>query len=481
MARKFSDFPKCVKRFLMSDEVLSGYARLAGDFGLSEKQADAALDILARAESSEIFAADLPEAIAKETGLGEEKAKKIAIAMAGNTLLVLSDFLGQNVEALVKKWGGDMDNFKDQTRKRYEMRKGLQKELGPEEPVVPLSEDLSPEEKKAEMIGRVAELEFENENLRKRFRNIAISFFKGVRTSDQVRDMLSRPVKIGGMGYGEEDAMKASIAMEEAVKMEEEGRPAKKKKARPKGNAVAEREKRSRVKSEERGRIEPESKAPSQGEAALETEKNNEPLSSKKEKAETLQGKGGAKPKESKEPALQLESPEIPDALPAKAGQPTAKDSLSEEKKERQATEMPRIGKNEQLVDKEPVAALRPEKKEEPEETGGRMDLLDPVEEIEETKMVDFRRLSEDPAKAAEKILQKIDLLKEDSILIKLKGIKAWQKSEVYQLYIDIGYEIILKGQPLEDVIRERKEKGIPCMTKEEYYAVVDFNSRLKI
>ena len=102
-----------------------------------------------------------------------------------------------------------------------------------------------------------------------------------------------------------------------------------------------------------------------------------------------------------------------------------------------------------------------------------------PVEEIKSLKLDEFRRLGASPKEATERILQKIDLLGDESIIKRSEGIKAWHDSEVYRLYLAIGATSMAEKKPIEQVIREYKEAGKPYLAPEEFNEVADLNSKL--
>ncbi|MFH1534610.1 MAG: hypothetical protein ABIF80_01365, partial [Patescibacteria group bacterium] len=106
--------------------------------------------------------------------------------------------------------------------------------------------------------------------------------------------------------------------------------------------------------------------------------------------------------------------------------------------------------------------------------------LMGPVEEIRSLNLVDFRRLGENPQEAIGKIKEKVDLLEEESFTKKAEAIQAWKKSEIYQIYLDIGNEGMNKSKSVQDVITSRKMDGRSYLTNEEFEAVGDLNKQLR-
>jgi hypothetical protein len=106
--------------------------------------------------------------------------------------------------------------------------------------------------------------------------------------------------------------------------------------------------------------------------------------------------------------------------------------------------------------------------------------LIGPVEEIRSLSLVDFRRLGGNPRQAIEKIKEKVDLLEEESYTKKAEAIQAWKKSEIYQIYLDIGNEGMNKGKSVQEIITSRKMDGRSYLTDEEFEAVGDLNKQLR-
>ncbi len=105
--------------------------------------------------------------------------------------------------------------------------------------------------------------------------------------------------------------------------------------------------------------------------------------------------------------------------------------------------------------------------------------LTGPVDELRSLTVKDFRRLSRDPHEATLKIRDKIDLLEEQSFEVKTAGIKAWQDSEVNRLYLEM-LRRSLEGRPILDIITEKEAKNEPVLAKAEFDAVMELNRKLR-
>ncbi len=174
--------------------------------------------------------------------------------------------------------------------------------------------------------------------------------------------------------------------------------------------------------------------------------------------------------------------------LPGVLKQSLDKDKSLQEKPRKELTENTGFAKHHE---KEPVNSLITEVK--PRNTGlgktetikpkstpspiaeTNLNVIGPVDELRIMTLNDFRRLGRNAKDSAQKIYQKIDLLEDESIQIKVAGIKAWKESEVYQDYLSIGQQSIEQGISVGDVIAKQKNG----MTQEEFEAIADLSGKL--
>jgi hypothetical protein len=102
-----------------------------------------------------------------------------------------------------------------------------------------------------------------------------------------------------------------------------------------------------------------------------------------------------------------------------------------------------------------------------------------PIEEIKNLTLKDFRRLGENPEEAAQRVLQKIDLLGDESLVKRAEGIKAWHDSEVYRIYLEIGAKSMAEKKPVEKVILEYRQANKSYLSPDEFNEVADLNRKL--
>ncbi len=105
---------------------------------------------------------------------------------------------------------------------------------------------------------------------------------------------------------------------------------------------------------------------------------------------------------------------------------------------------------------------------------------LGPLDELRVLSLTDFRRLSPKATEALHKIQSKIELIGETSIAQKIEAIRSWQASAVYQNYLSLGRLSIQEGKPVSQIIIEKTQAGEPCLTEEEFQAIVDLNEKLR-
>jgi hypothetical protein len=132
-----------------------------------------------------------------------------------------------------------------------------------------------------------------------------------------------------------------------------------------------------------------------------------------------------------------------------------------------------------------PIAPVRPvvrptETKPKIEDVKFEPKLTGPIEEIRSMTLTDFRRLASSPDQIIEKIIEKIELLEEESFSKKTQAIKAWKESEVYRLYLDLGDQSMEERKPISEVIAQRQQANQPVLTEQEIEAIIELNQKLR-
>jgi len=101
--------------------------------------------------------------------------------------------------------------------------------------------------------------------------------------------------------------------------------------------------------------------------------------------------------------------------------------------------------------------------------------VMGPVEELLNIDLKEFRALGRSPKEAVNKIYEKIVALAHDSLEERAKGIAAWKSSPLYQQYVGVGEEGLVKSLPIEGILKNRPGG----LTWDEFQAIGDLNEQL--
>ena len=368
-------------------------------------------------------------------------------------------------------------------------------------------------------IGRVINqlnLNFPDEVSKNRFQNILTSYLKGIRKEMEVRETLARPQKLGGMEY-EPNKIDAILKVLREIKTQMT--PEVKKPLAPKP-ALAE------------GLVSPaEIITPSSPEPEKLLTEPEDVLLNAPSKIEATQEKFSSGPLSP--PLKEISIPPSFVSQPSEALPPSAEEKVfnlevpPELKTEEPVSEAaaplpskeitPEINLGEQIPDLlssfgvepealakapepvlpkiEPIKTAQPQ----PETTvqnvyhsaGGDLTkpkieeikvtpkIYGPVDELRTITLEDWRRWGS-TQKSAKRILDKINLLAEESFVKKSQGVAAWKESEINKLYLDIGTEAIDNGLSVEQAILKRQNDHRPTLTIEEFNAVAELNQKLR-
>ena len=101
---------------------------------------------------------------------------------------------------------------------------------------------------------------------------------------------------------------------------------------------------------------------------------------------------------------------------------------------------------------------------------------MGPVDEIKFFRLIDWRRLANNPIESANRLKQKFINLKEESVLLFFDAIKAWRESPLFLEYIESLNSAFNKNTKL-DILQSDKEK----INLEEIKALVKMEKELGI
>ena len=106
---------------------------------------------------------------------------------------------------------------------------------------------------------------------------------------------------------------------------------------------------------------------------------------------------------------------------------------------------------------------------------------LGPVEEIGFLTAEDFRRLPGTGAsERAGKIFAKIQLLGQESLSRKSQGLEAWRRCPLNALYGSIVRDALHSRMAPEQIIAQWIKDNKPCLTSEEFSAIMELNQKLR-
>jgi hypothetical protein len=276
-------------------------------------------------------------------------------------------------------------------------------------------------------------IHFSDQETEKRFRSAVLSRLKGVRNQVQTREILLNSPLVGGLGFKSEEADRIlSVISKEASSLQ--------------------------------GR--------------LRESVSEEPFSDLREEVNAILGQ--AKPAPQKpEVIFSSPAPEIKEKPPTVIKMPSEKPEVksfieSKPQPVQKPISQPFFSSPAPLP--KPIDTFKPKI----EDVKFRPKLTGPIEEIRSMTLADFRRLAQTPQEIIEKILEKIEIIEEESFLKKTQAIKAWKESVVNQIYLELGDESMEQKRSISEIIAKRQADGVETLTEQEVEAIIELNQRLR-
>lgn len=265
-------------------------------------------------------------------------------------------------------------------------------------------------------------VELPDEQTRARFENIITSRFNDVRDLIETKAMLSRPTKIGGVGLPPEVVDQLTSQLEEQARLVHEA-------------------------------------------------KSPPPPVEKPQVSEPPPPPTKVAPPPPEQPVVPVVQPVVPPKPPEKA-KPVV---VTATKKEPPAVKPPPVNSPPPPMIKRPIDGIRPVVSDIRPPTR----VMGPIEELAALTIDDYRRLGRNLAESNDKVMEKLDLLEEESFLKRDEGVKAWKTSPAHKLYLSIGRASMEKNLAVADVIRQYNENGSNALTPQEFEALADLNKRI--
>lgn len=101
-------------------------------------------------------------------------------------------------------------------------------------------------------------------------------------------------------------------------------------------------------------------------------------------------------------------------------------------------------------------------------------------EELKNMDIDTFRRQSKSPEQAAEKIYQKLETLKRENFERWTDGVTAWRSSPLQQQYLRLIAESFGAGKPVAQLVEEKRKIDPNLPTAEELGAIIALNARIQ-
>ncbi len=108
------------------------------------------------------------------------------------------------------------------------------------------------------------------------------------------------------------------------------------------------------------------------------------------------------------------------------------------------------------------------------------MKLSSMADELRNMDIEAYRRLSRDPQQAAEKVIQKLESLKRESFDRWTEGVEAWRQSTLQQQYLRLVTESFSSGRPVAELVEEKRKTDPRLPTAEELGSIIALNSRIQ-
>jgi len=446
--KKFNELPVTVKQAISSPEALDNLALLEKKYNIE------LAGFVMRVVVGDLKFSNLLENIISEFNLDKEKSLALEKELREKTFFKIINFLikkpdlkslpPDTTEFLLPK--GDDDIFSNEDEKDIVEAKKLSDSFA-------VAKEHKIKEA-VEGIAKEANISFPSESLTNRFKQIIENYLRGVREKIDIRETLIKKIVNGGVNLDPREADRilniAQKKREVSVQKSQFSFSAGKLKT----NLVPEQKVEKKISTEESYDLAHELKS---GNISVPTIA----------------------------PVAPVVTPVIPAKILPKIEKPKKVPEIIEKPKE---VVLPKVKKTIVIPVEAPKAAAPETTNRMSVPSGSKKMMADikapqtmgPIDELAYMDLVNFRRLDENPKKRADRIFEKINLLGSEGLEKKLAGIKAWHFNPVNKTYLAMGQESMLSGKEINDIIKERKEKGVNYLSIEEFEAVMDLNSRLR-
>ena len=314
--------------------------------------------------------------------------------------------------------------------------------------------------KDIEGIIKDANISFSSDDLAGRFKKIIATYLRGVRGKVDVKQAMARSFLKGGLGLEETQADKILLLAE----------------GRRKENREEREKKMVNIKSTEGGSnfifneneikealTEREKAIKEKGGGLAARDADYDLASALKGRGQKIQKSEPEKKEEAPFPKPEKKSQDETDKFKKDSVLGQASEGLGEKREEKQKVRKSAVGTGKKKMDDIKVPKI-----------------MGPIDELAYMDLVTFRRLDIDVNKRIRKVGEKINLLAREGIDKMIEGKKAWRLNPINKIYLQIGEESISQGKTIDNVIEERKQKGLNYLGIDEFNAIMDLNRKLR-
>lgn len=303
----------------------------------------------------------------------------------------------------------------------------------------------------------------EDDYLSRRLRNVISSRLRDVRNASELKQLLQRDTKVGGLGLDREQSDKIAAQIEE-VYGEYHGKIQQEEKNKLEKQLIQQKHK-----IEERRKQEAEEHARWYQEKI---KARQEAESEKKQIAEALKKGFTAQPKHPVDQKAAIEEKKKYGSMV-----PAAKAASS-----RIATAPPKSGS----APTHPPVRVSAQTAKMAERAPLRVDgvsaapkLQGLTGELGGLTLAQFRRMGKTPQESVQKILSRLDALQAESLEKRISGIRAWQISPVMKMYLSLVAESFKTMRPIAQIAETQRKEGTDTLTQDEIEALIQLNNQL--
>ncbi|MEK7512078.1 MAG: hypothetical protein AAB575_03645 [Patescibacteria group bacterium] len=105
--------------------------------------------------------------------------------------------------------------------------------------------------------------------------------------------------------------------------------------------------------------------------------------------------------------------------------------------------------------------------------------LVGPVQELQIMTLKDWRALGKDEKQSLAAILEKFQVLKAQSLRSLIQGREVWKKAPIFQLYLAMTFQALREKRSIAQVIDQRQVENKETLTMSEYEAFAELNRKI--